>query len=86
MDLVKLSDQIAEYSNAEELADPCFRLGVEYENLPGPTRVAKARELVDYARRHGRLSELTAACRQLRQLFLWDGRSSGSVFAQYRPL
>jgi hypothetical protein len=29
MDFVKLSDQIAEYFNADELADLCYRLGVQ---------------------------------------------------------
>ncbi len=71
MDLVKLSDQIAEYFNAEELADLCFRLGIDFENLPGGTRAARARELIDYCRRHGRLDELVAASRQLRPHVPW---------------
>src|SRR5690606_37552061 len=43
--------------NDEELRDLCFELSIDYENLAGDTRSAKARELVLYARRH----DLTAA-------------------------
>jgi len=71
MDLVKLSEQIAEYFNGEELADLCFRLGIAYENLPGTMHAARVRELVEYCRRHGRQSELIAACRQLRPHATW---------------
>jgi hypothetical protein len=71
MNFVKLSDQISEYFNAEELADLCFRLGLQYDNLAGGTVSAKARELTDYCRRHGRMEKLVAACRQLRPHVLW---------------
>lgn len=71
MTFVQLSDQINDYFNAEELEDLCFRLGIQYDNLPGSTNSAKARELTEYCRRHGRLSELVAHCRQLRSHVLW---------------
>lgn len=71
MSFVQLSDQINDYFNAEELADLCFRLGIEYENLPGGTKSARARELADYCRRHGRVDDLIATCRQLRPHVLW---------------
>lgn len=71
MNFVELSDQINDYFNADELADLCYRLGIEYDNLPGATKGAKARELVDYCRRHGRIEELIAAGRQLRPHVLW---------------
>lgn len=71
MSFVKLSDQITEYFNAEELADLCFRLGIQYDNLAGETNSAKARELTDYCRRHGRLENLLETCRLLRPHVLW---------------
>lgn len=69
--IVQLSDQISEYFNAEELADLCFRLDIRYDNLAGNTNAARARELTDYCRRHGRLDELVAMCRQLRRHVVW---------------
>ncbi len=43
----------------EEIKDLCVKLDVEYEDLGGENiRSAKARELVEYMERHGRLSEL----------------------------
>lgn len=71
MNFVKLSDQINDYFNAEEMADLCYRLGIQYENLAGATNSAKARELTDYCRRHGRVEKLVAACRELRPHVLW---------------
>ena len=44
-----------------ELRDLCFRLEIDYENLPGETKADKARELIAYCERHGRLPELRAA-------------------------
>lgn len=71
MNFVELSDQINEYFNAEELADLCFRLGIQYENLAGATNSAKVRELTDYCRRHGRVENLIAVCRDRRPHVLW---------------
>lgn len=71
MNFVKLSDQIAEYFNAEELKDLCFRLGISYDNLAGETNAGRARELTDYCRRRGRINDLMDTCRQLRPHVLW---------------
>jgi len=66
MDLPQLRDFITRYFNDSELRDLCFDLGIEYENLGGDNKAAKARELVAYCQRHGRLAELEDTCRRLR--------------------
>ncbi len=71
MSFVQLSDQITEYFNGEELADLCYRLGVQYENLPGGTVAAKARELTEHCRRRGRVDDLITTCRERRPHVLW---------------
>ncbi len=71
MTIVQLSDQINDYFNAEEMEDLCFRLGIQFDNLPGNTNSAKARELTDYCRRHGRMDDLVSLCRELRKHVLW---------------
>jgi hypothetical protein len=66
MDLPQLRDFITRNFNDSELRDLCFDLGIEYENLGGDNKSAKARELVAYCQRHTRLAELEATCRRLR--------------------
>jgi len=66
MDLPQLRDFITRYFNDSELRDLCFDLGIEYENLGGDNKSAKARELVAYCQRHGRLTELEDTCCRLR--------------------
>ena len=57
---------VAQFS-VEELQDLCFRLGVDYESLPPVGKTTKARELVLFMQRRGRLDELEAKVSELRQ-------------------
>lgn len=43
----------------DDLRDMCFEMDVDYESLPGESKRGKARELVQYCRRAGRLDELS---------------------------
>lgn len=52
--------------NESELQTLCADLAIDYENLAGDTKADKARELVAYAQRHGRLPELLAYVRSER--------------------
>jgi hypothetical protein len=72
MDPVKLSEQIVEYFNIDELADLCFRLAIPFEEIPGATLRAKSRELTDYCRRRGKLELLIVTCRELRPHVTWS--------------
>ena len=53
---------LAEF-NLEGLQQLCFDLDVDYENLPGETKAAKTRELVQFMGRRGRLDELKSKLR-----------------------
>ena len=53
---------LAEF-NLDELKQLCFDLDVEYDNLPGETKSAKTRELVQLMGRHTRLEALEACLR-----------------------
>ncbi len=66
MDRTELRDFIDRYFDDNELRELCFDLGIDYENLPAVGKSARARELVTFCERHGRLTELDAACRRLR--------------------
>jgi tetratricopeptide (TPR) repeat protein len=62
---------LTEYFNEEEMRDLCFRLDVEYEDLPGAGKTGKARELITYHERRRALSTLIDMCRELRPKVDW---------------
>ena len=66
VDRAELRQMIAACFDAGELRTLCFDLGVNYDDLPGEGRADKARELVAYFERRGRIRELEEHCRQLR--------------------
>lgn len=70
-DLALLARQLNEYFSWEELEDLSFRLGISMEDLSGATRSAKARELVTYLHRRGRLDQLVTLARTLRPHVTW---------------
>jgi len=53
-------------TNAEELRNLCFILGLDYDALPGTGRIGKAREIVTHFDRREELDALAAALHQLR--------------------
>ena len=54
--LIKLPEILASRFSDGELRDLCFDLGVDYESLAGEGKSAKARELIAYLQRRGRLA------------------------------
>jgi tetratricopeptide (TPR) repeat protein len=76
---------IAERFNQEELHTLCHELGIDYENLPGETKVAKAREMVGYSERYGRMPELLEACQKARPGFDWNYDPDMDTFAGPSP-
>ena len=58
--------------NEGELRDLCADLGIDYESLPGDGKADKARELVAYFERRGRIIELDTASRRLRPNSGWS--------------
>lgn len=68
---VALYKLIAARFNVDELADLGMSIGIQNEDIAGETITARALELVQYAQRHGMLSELIAACRKARPKTAW---------------
>jgi hypothetical protein len=58
--LQTLVDVITRHFSEEEIQALCFELEVDYEDLRGDSKSAKARELVAYLDRHNRLPDLRA--------------------------
>jgi len=71
MNLPSLRDLLTQHFDLEELSQLCFDLDIEYENLPGTTRQAKAQSLVEYCLRHNRLPDLSTGCHGLRPTGNW---------------
>ena len=62
----QLRTALSKLFNTGELRTLCFDLGIEYEDLEGAGKSAKALALVQYAQRHGRYDELVYRVQQLR--------------------
>jgi len=74
--LVKLYQNTERHFNDSDLRDICFQLkGVDYENLEGSIKRDKARELVLWMQRNGRLPELTDLIAKLRPKVSWQSPS-----------
>lgn len=65
--------------NDSELRNLCFDFGVDYENLSGPGKSDKVRELMLYVGRHTRSTELIAICRHLRPNADWGSISQPNL-------
>jgi hypothetical protein len=71
--IVLLRNLIDDGFDLDELRILCFDLGVDYDNLGGEGKTAKACELVSYMKRRGRLDELEAAVHRERPIEPYRG-------------
>lgn len=72
--LVQLFQKVDQHFNDSELRDLAFQLGVEYEDLGGPAKRDKARELITFAQRHVRLPQLVNLAAALRPRVEWHDK------------
>jgi hypothetical protein len=71
VDHATLRGLLAQSFNREELKRLCFDLHINHEEFESQTLSGMARELVGYAERHGRLTELLQACEARRPKHPW---------------
>ncbi len=62
-DLARIRHVLVDSFNLDELRTLCFDLGMDFESLPGQSKPAKAREMVNYWRNRHDLGPLTDAIR-----------------------
>jgi peptide/nickel transport system permease protein len=70
--MVELHLALAKRFNKGELRVLCCYLEIEYDDLPGESRADKAKGLISYLERHGRISDLVRIGNQLHPDFSWD--------------
>jgi hypothetical protein len=84
-DLGKLRDLLTQNFDRNELLDLCFSLNVEFDDLPGASKKAKVRELLQHLNRRGRLDELVRLCARQRPNLPWEGDAAPSQTRQPAP-
>lgn len=76
---IPLQDLLGEAFDTEELDDLCTRLGVDYEDLAGNTKSAKARSLVKYLLRRKRLDDLIRTGQAQRPELEWPATATSTA-------
>lgn len=71
-----------QHFSLEELKTLCFDLGIDYENLSGSGKAAKARELVLYLDRRGQLPKLISVGKRQRPNVQWELESPDTLLDQ----
>lgn len=66
LNLVALRQVLSSLFDTGELRTLCFDMRIDFDDLYGEGKGDKARELVAYCVRHGRIAELATRCRELR--------------------
>lgn len=72
IDLLLLQRQLIEHFDLSELKNLCFDLHVDYDELAGETKSGKARELVKYCHRTGKIAALVTRCQELQPHVVWN--------------
>src|SRR5215212_7962520 len=67
MDRTQLLKLISQRFSAEELHTLSFNLGIDYDNLAGSSKEAKARSLIEYCERTNQLERLSQAVQEERK-------------------
>jgi hypothetical protein len=67
----KLRELLTNHFDDEELRTLCFDLGIDYDDLRGEGKASKARELVTYLERRGRIDDLVEIGKRVRPRLEW---------------
>lgn len=72
IDLYYLQQQLVEHFDLDDMNELCFLLKIDFEEIAGDTKTAKARELVKFCYRNGRIPEIVQRCAELRPKEIWN--------------
>ena len=80
-----LREFLADFFDLEEIKTLCQDLEVDFEELGGQGKKGKARELVEFLKRHSRLNDLAVALEKRRPQ-AWQERKSSKLPAGIEPV
>jgi hypothetical protein len=72
VDLINIQQQLVEHFSLDEIKGLCFDLKIDDEVIAGATKPEKARELIKFAYRMGRIPEIVQRCAELRPNEVWN--------------
>jgi formylglycine-generating enzyme required for sulfatase activity len=81
-----LLELLCAHFDAGELRTLCFKLGVKYDDLPDEGLTNKARELIAYLERRGRIADLVAVCKVERPHVSWEYRRTKTAGRELAPI
>ena len=65
--------QLEEAFGEEDAKTLCFKLGIDYDDLPAQGRKHRLRELIKQLERENRIDDLVELCKQEGPNYNWDG-------------
>ena len=80
VDLINLQQLLVKHFDLSEMKQLCFDLTIDYEELAGDTKSEKARQLVKFGHRHGRIPEIVRQCAKERPKAEWN--QPGKIYAR----
>src|SRR5690242_12487930 len=84
--LLQMLEGVVQCFGLDELKDLCLRLGVNYEELPEGVGIrGKARALILYMQRRGKLAELALHCAQLCPEYHWPSINGNLLITNPMP-
>jgi len=77
----QLRHLIVTHFDSDEIESICFDLGIDYDSLPGDSKLKKVIELIEHCARTGRIVELIDQCARLRTAagLRWDDLRAAAV-------
>jgi len=84
--LSDLREKLDTYFNLGDLRSICFSLNIDYDNLAGDTKRAKAEALIKYTENRGQLNVLTRYLQELRPNLDWNIQLPTDAVCPYRGL
>ncbi|GJM42060.1 MAG: hypothetical protein DHS20C20_23420 [Ardenticatenaceae bacterium] len=69
--LVQLKEKINEHFDAAEFRELIFDLGLDFDNIPGNSKIARTVELLDRLNNANRIPELISICQNHRPHIVW---------------
>lgn len=82
--LFQLKEKLNKHFDLQELRELLFDLGIEYDNIPGRSKIEKIVELINKLDKHDQLTQLVERCKHVRPNVTWTFQAK--LFIAYKRL